>query len=81
MPAVLTDLPPLNSLVKVHVVYLCLTTLYHAPLLPCTAQSGATSPFIRYSVINVLYAYCYIIRLFNGEHNELALQASQVSLA
>ena len=42
-------------------------------------QGGNVSPHIHYSILNVLYAYAYTVRLFNGGHHELPLQASQVS--
>ena len=42
-------------------------------------QSGNVSPCLRYNILNVLYAYVYTVRLFNGDHHELCVQASQVS--
>ena len=36
------------------------------------------SPIVRYSVLNVLYAYAYTVRLYNGDHHDLAVDAAQV---
>ena len=33
---------------------------------------------VCYNVLNVLYAYAYAVRLYNGEHLHLAVEASQV---
>ncbi len=33
---------------------------------------------VQYSVINMLYSYAYTVRLFNGDHYDLPLQAAQV---
>ncbi|XP_065920982.1 uncharacterized protein [Dysidea avara] len=33
------------------------------------------SPLLKYNVVNVLYSYAYIIRLFNGSHTEQIQQA------
>ena len=44
----------------------------------CSVQDGAASPAIRYSVINVLYAYAYVVRFFHGQQRDLALEASEV---
>ena len=41
-------------------------------------QSGSVSPCLRYNILNVLYAYAYVVRLFNGDHFVLCIQASQV---
>ena len=36
------------------------------------------SPMIRYNILNVLYAYAYTVRFYNGDHHDLALDATQV---
>ena len=41
-------------------------------------QGGKASPMVCYNVLNVLYAYAYAVRLYNGEHLHLAVEASQV---
>lgn len=41
-------------------------------------QGGQASPTVQYSVLSALYAYAYAVRLFNGGHHDLALQAGQV---
>ena len=52
----------------------------HTPsnLLSCFLKGATVSPCVCYSILNVLYAYAYIVRLYNGDHLELAVQASQV---
>ena len=57
-PSVLSDLPPLSSLVK----------------------DAKVSPSVHCNVLNALYAYAYTVRLYNGDHLELAMQASQAVL-
>ncbi|XP_064386881.1 zinc finger HIT domain-containing protein 2-like [Halichondria panicea] len=48
------------------------------PLLSSTVKT--VSPCVKYTVLNVLYAYAYTVRLFNGGHSELPLQSSQALL-
>ena len=35
---------------------------------------------IRYNILNVLYAYAYTVRVYSGEHHDLAVEAAQVSI-
>lgn len=35
---------------------------------------------IRYNILNVLYAYAYTVRFYNGDHRDLALDATQVMM-
>ena len=35
---------------------------------------------IRYSVLNVLYAYAYTVRLYSGDIHDLAMETAQVSV-
>ncbi|XP_065830734.1 zinc finger HIT domain-containing protein 2-like [Oscarella lobularis] len=31
---------------------------------------------IKFNLINILYAYCYIVKLYNGDHKEISLEAA-----
>ena len=44
----------------------------------CPPQDGAVSPGVRYSVVNALYAYAFVVRRFHGRQEDLALEASEV---
>lgn len=50
------------------------------PPLSTLMKDVKVSPSICYNLLNVLYAYVYVVRLYNGDHMELAVQASQVVL-
>ena len=43
-------------------------------------QGGKISPLVRYSILNVIYAYAYTVRMYNGEHHDLPVEASQVAI-
>lgn len=36
------------------------------------------SPFVKYDVINVLYGYAYVARLYNGDHSDFVVEAVEV---
>ena len=62
----------------VHDVYVCIHYIQiHVSVL---SQGGKVSPMVRYNVLNVLYAYAYTVRLYSGEHHDLAVEAAQVSI-
>ena len=41
-------------------------------------QKGKPSADIKNNVVNVLYAYCFICRLYNGDHLSFPTEASKV---
>ncbi|XP_067004554.2 zinc finger HIT domain-containing protein 2 [Anabrus simplex] len=47
---------------------------------PCLSQISkcAPAPCVKYNVINVLAAYCYMMRYFNGEPHEYVTEAVEV---
>ena len=53
----------------------CTVTLNRCKL---SIHDGKASPLVRYSVLNVLYAYAFTVRLYNGEHRDLPVDAAQV---
>ncbi|XP_065895400.1 zinc finger HIT domain-containing protein 2-like [Dysidea avara] len=58
-----------------------LAPIYPYPAIPANLPALNTllkvqpSSLLKYNVVNVLYSYAYIIRLFNGSHTELIQQA------
>lgn len=44
----------------------------------CSLQDGAVSAGVRYSVVNALYAYAFVVRRFHGKQADLPLEASEV---
>ncbi len=55
------------------------TTFYNDVFFVCVhVWMQCVSPCVKYSVLNVLYSYVYTVRLFNGGHSDLPLQAAQV---
>jgi hypothetical protein len=50
------------------------------PPLHTLVKGGKVSPIVRYNILNVLYAYAYTVRLYNGEHHDLAVEAAQTVL-
>ncbi|KAL5500280.1 hypothetical protein EMCRGX_G011811 [Ephydatia muelleri] len=50
------------------------------PLLSSLVKDAKVSHSMLYNTLNALYAYAYVVRLYNGDHMELAMQASQAVL-
>ncbi|XP_062500058.1 zinc finger HIT domain-containing protein 2-like [Corticium candelabrum] len=42
----------------------------------------ATPPAVqlKYNAVSILYSYCYIVRLYNGDHMDMAVEAAQTVL-
>jgi hypothetical protein len=54
--------------------------LPNLPPLRTLVKDGKASPLVRYSILNVLYAYAFTVRLYNGEHRDLPVDAAQTVL-